>query len=212
MRNLVAAIAAALPLLAAAQDSQPPPPATPPPPQYAPLQPAPTPPPARAAKQRDSWYFGLGLGTGGGSVELFGGSANLADLTHDGAARIAFNLRLGGTVSPRLLVGFDGGFVGAMDGDSTARLNYYDLGLMYFPMERGPYLRGAVGLSTGVWKRGSFEGSSSGFNVLGGVGYALWLGRTFNLTFNVDGARYWLSDGVFGDSTAWSAWLGFDWY
>jgi hypothetical protein len=129
----------------------------------------------------------------------------------------AFNLRAGATVTPRLLVGFDGGFVGSTGDEgsfsSSIQANYYDLGAMFFPAERGFFLRGAAGLSSLVWSvDGLGEDSARGYNVLGGVGYALWLGKAFNLTLNLDVQRHWFDEGALEGATAWGFWLGFDWY
>ena len=94
------------------------------------------------------WYIGFGLGGGTGRARirdellLRGSARTLRDHGRD-------QLRVGATVTPRLLVGFDGGAVGAIaSGPSEIfQLNYYDLGAMFFPWERGAFVRGAVGRS-----------------------------------------------------------------
>jgi hypothetical protein len=201
----------------------PPPQYVPPPPQYTPPPPG-TPPPPQPyqppQRQRGPWYIGFGLGGGDGSLELSDGTADFKDLVYPGRTTVAFNFRVGATMSPRLLLGFDGGFVSASsdsDGyNSSVQLNYYDVGVMFFPMERGFYLRGGLGLSSVVQEVESpftpFDYSARGFNVLGGIGYAFWLGRSFNLTLNLDAQRHTFNEDNVESGTSWSAWVGFDWY
>jgi hypothetical protein len=225
--KILAALLAVVPLAAFAQGAEPqpapaaeyaPPPTYAPPPQYAP--PAQPPPPAVYAppqKQRDSWYIGFGLGGGSGSVKIAGESLDFDDMVYSDPTTLSFNIRAGATVSPKLLVGFDGGFVAASAEEqgysSSIQLNYYDLGMMYFPAGRGFYLRGAAGLSSIVWDAEPYvDASARGFNVLGGVGYAFWLGRAFNLTLNVDAARHFFSEDDLEGGTAVGVWVGFDWY
>lgn len=219
----LAALLVAIPVLGAAQN------AAPPLPQYAPTPPQFAPPPRPRAEppatvqayrpepQRDSWYIGFGLGTGDGKVDLVHGTADFEDMVYSDRANIAFNLRVGATLTPRLLLGFDGGFVASVADDggytSSVQLNYYDVGAMYFPWERGFFVRAATGLSAIVQELEPLgKASARGFNVIGGVGYAFWLGRSFNLTLNVDFARHWFDDAGVEGGSAWAAWLGFDWY
>jgi hypothetical protein len=192
-----------------------PPPQYPPPPQYAP--PAPVAPPgayAPSSKQRGSWYIGFGLGGGGGTVDLVdAGRTDLAHLVAGGSETVSFNVRVGATLTPKLLLGFDGGFVGATgSNDTSAQLNTYDVGMMYFPRERGFFLRGALGRSVLAQTTPLGDASVAGFNVVGGLGYAFWIGRTFNLTLNADAQRHWFGKANVDSARAWSAWLGFDWY
>lgn len=218
--------AAAVP---AADPAPQPPPQFPPPPQqappaYAPGQPR---PPAPAEKERGNWYIGFGLGGGDGTLTPRGG---LATAMGTGSLRFSgdkgsFNFRIGATASPKLLLGLDTGAVVASDdrvalGGTTYKasssLTYYDAAFMFFPWERGLFLRGGVGLSSASF---TLEGggtktevSANGLNVLGGIGYAFWLGRSFNLTLNLDGQRHAFDTVDLGGATSWSAWLGFDWY
>lgn len=231
MRRL-ATLVLAFPVLGAAQSAQESPPQAAPPaphyapaPQYAPPSPhhaAPRPeypePHRRPERHRDSWYIGFGLGGGDGRVQLSSGTVGFDDMVYsDDRATLAMNLRVGATVSPKLLLGFDGGFIASAGEDggysSSVQLNHYDVGLMYFPMERGLYLRAATGLSAIVQDVEPLaKASARGFNVIGGAGYAFWLARTFNLTVNVDFARHWFRDVGVDGASSWSAWLGFDWY
>lgn len=63
-------------------------------------------------------------------------------------------------------------------------------------------------------KVGSDRDVVRGFGILGGVGYAFWLGKTFNLTLNIDHSRQYYNSDAFepNRSQFTSAYVGFDWY
>lgn len=125
VKKLAASIVVALPLLAAAQEPAQPP-AQPVPPQYAPppqnappaQYPAAPVPYRRSERQRDSWYIGFGLGSGRGRAHFVDGDLGFSNMVRGGATTVAFNFRAGGTLTPKFLLGFDGGFV-ATDGDGA---------------------------------------------------------------------------------------------
>ncbi len=230
----IAALIAAVPFMVIAQETgappapqaAPPAPAAPPaqyapPPQYAPpAAPSPPQPYQPRQKRRDTWYIGFGLGAGDGKVKTDTGTVDFKNYVYSDRTSAAVNFRVGATVSPRLLVGLDAGGVGSFAEEagyaSIVQLNYYDAGIMYFPVERGFFLRAGAGLSAIVQNidspLGKHEFSANGFNVLGGVGYAFWLGRTFNLTVNLDAQAHSFSKANVEGGTAWGAWIGFDWY
>ena len=65
----------------------------------------------------------------------------------------------------------------------------------YFPWERGFYVKGGFGRSA-VSKAAdngvaTSDFGAGGWNVAGGLGYAFWLGQSFNLTANLDFSRQW---------------------
>lgn len=210
----------------AAQPTQyaPPPPQYAPPPQYTPPPPAPPQPPyQRPPKQRDSWYIGFGFGGGDGSVSGQGSSLSFKEMNLDRSPTTLFyNFKVGATLSPRLLMGFDlSGVSSTAEGSgvtTSVGISNVDAMITFFPMERGFFLRGGLGLSALVYTiedaTGKDEWSPSGFNVAGGLGYAFWLGQSFNLTLNLDASRQWYGSSSLDpeDSTFWSAWVGFDWY
>ncbi|BDG10331.1 outer membrane beta-barrel protein [Anaeromyxobacter paludicola] len=214
----LAALAVLLPTVALAQGAYPPPPSyyPPPPPGARRYQPEPT---------RDTWYIGFGVGAGDGSVSGQGQRLNLSDL--GGGGRLGLNFKVGATLTPKLLLGFDlltlssfgtqydsGGF----PYDATATIADADLMLTYFPWEKGFFVRGGVGPSFLTFdSRGpGYHDSVSygGFNGDVGAGYAFWLGRRFNLTLNADFAAqtYGSSSTRPESSRFFLMWVGFDWY
>jgi hypothetical protein len=184
-----------------------------PPPQY----PQQMPP----RQQRDSWYIGFGIGGGGGDIRVNGTTYSFKDFMGGGGDAVSMNFRVGWTASPNLLLGFDTGFLagtGPSGTNDTVQLSHYDVGMMWFPMERGFYVRAAAGLSSihidtsGPVLLGT--GDFRGWNAIGGVGYAFWLGRTFNLTLNLDYEvqGYGSNNVDVQGASGVSGWIGFDWY
>ena len=251
MRKIAASLLAALPLLAAAQESQPPaqsasPPAqqaapppqyppqyapapqyTPPPPQYAPApQYAPPQQPyQRPARQRGPWYIGFGLGGGNGSIKDAAGTSSFKEFLGKSPTTVSLNFKVGATLTPKLLLGFDlsGISSGASEGtaEATVSIANYDAMVTFFPVGRGLFVRGGAGLSRFTIDVSSplVSGSESftGSNLTAGAGYAFWLGQAFNLTVNLDFSRQGWGDNNGGttgpqSSSYWALGLGFDWY
>jgi opacity protein-like surface antigen len=236
MRTLaLAALLTALPLLAAAQGpapaepqaapaAQPPAPPAPAPPVAQPAPPAPV--PGRPAG-RDSWYIGFGFGTGSGQFTSDAGTTKFSDAMSSPVTLFG-NFKVGGTLSPKLLLGFDLTFL-RTDGKGTdpflgsyssaIQVSNYDAMLTWFPMERGLLLRGGAGLSNFRVEASVLGASGSdsvnGVNLTFGGGYAFWLGQSFNLTLNLDfSAQSYNSSKAGAPSKAsyLALWLGFDWY
>jgi Outer membrane protein beta-barrel domain len=227
MRKLLAlGLALAFPFLSSAQDVPSPPRAYPPPPAYPPNEAGWSQPayqqPRALEKQRDSWYIGFGLGGGSGSAAGQDERLSFEDLSIDSPTTGFFNFRVGATLTPRLLLGGELSGIAAVasDGDfsSTVSISNADLVATYFPTGRGLSLRGGIGRSTfsTSLEGGGFDDSyeESGFNAMGGVGYAWWLGRTFNLSVNLDFYQQWYgASEVDVESSRFGVlYLGFDWY
>jgi hypothetical protein len=173
---------------------------------------------------RDIWYLGVGIGSGAGSYVLDGDRVSFRD-THGAAGsplHLAFQLEAGVTLAPTLLLG---GEISALS--STASSSFADSELTlaqllavltWFPVERGPFLRAGAGLASirQEWDDGFElrESSAGGVSVLGGVGYAWWLGRRFNLTLHADASAqsYGSGSGDPSSSAGVNAYLGFRWY
>ncbi len=202
---------------------QPSPPPPPPPAAYqaVPVQPAPPPPPSRQpGNRRSPWYIGFHLGTGDGTVSGQGQSFTLKEMNLDrDTTKVAAGFKIGATLTPTLLLGFDLNLLSAQSSsggaDTMAQINNYDLVLTWFPQGEGLLFRGGVGFSSLVWDLDVLGRETySGANVLLGVGYAFWLGQTFNLTLNLDytGQSYGSSDNQPESSHFWAVYLGADWY
>jgi len=190
--------------------------------QAYPAEPAPPPPaqPYYASRgRRDSWYIGFGLGTGGGSASGQGSTFSFRELNGDrSTTNVLLNFKVGATISPRLLLGFDLTAVRSaadQDGyDTAVQVNNYDAVATFFPMDTGLFVRGGLGLSAISVESPVTTVTASGANVLLGVGYAWWLGRTFNLTVNLDfsAQSYGSSNDKPESSRVWALYAGFDWY
>ena len=213
MRKLLALLVA-LPLAVAAQE-YPAPPQPSPSSGAAPYYPR--------SQQRDGWYIGFGVGMGDGSISGQGESFSFREMNFDrDPTRIGLNFKVGWTVTPRLLLGLDITASRAQASGSgvttAAQITNYDAVATFFPMERGFFVRGGLGLSalSLEYDDGIDDATDTygGMNILGGIGYAFWLGKQFNLTVNLDGSKqfYGSSDVEPESSQFWMVYAGFDWY
>ena len=100
------------------------------------------------------------------------------------------------------MIGFDltavsqTGSLGGIDGH--IQINNYFFMFTHFPKEEGFFIRAGGGLSNLMFEiDGAFSASDStgGFGILGGIGYAFWLGKSFNLTLNIDHSRQFYEGG-----------------
>jgi hypothetical protein len=177
---------------------------------------------------RSPFYFGFGLGSGGGGYTIEGDHVGFA-AHHDEVLRadawafpFAWQLEAGATVSPTLLVGGEvSGFVSHADeleGESTLTTGQLLAVLTWFPAERGPFLRGGAGfgwMSSRVYEAGFVSSDAvGGLGILGGFGWAWWLGRQFNLTLHADvwGHEYANHFDQPDRAAGVNAYLGFRWY
>lgn len=171
---------------------------------------------------RGNWYIGFGLGAGLDARYTLNGQDITFDDWMQGAeekgAKTAINFKVGGTLSPKTLLGFDGtavGQTGTYGGeDVQIQINNYFLMLTHFPNEEGFFIRAGGGFSNIMAKTPVGTDVVSGYGVLGGIGYAFWLGQSFNLTLNLDHSRQFYSGGTYDpeNSQYTAAYVGFDWY
>jgi hypothetical protein len=139
---------------------------------------------------------------------------------------VALNFKVGATLSPRLLLGGD---ITAIRSEATEsgsdvalQISTLNAMLTYFPTGKGFFLRGGVGIANFTYEVStpilSATNDTTGVSLLGGLGYAAWLGKSFNLTVNLDFAAqsYGSKTDEFGalpsSSSLWTLWAGFDWY
>lgn len=170
--------------------------------------------------RRSPFYFGVGLGTGNGNLSGQGTTLSF-DEWHGGANAPTngfLNVKAGVTLAPGLLVGGDlSGMFSQLDEAgfvSTISIVNLDGVVTWFPAAEGFFVRGGAGVSTLKLDWGSTTDSWSGVNVIGGVGYAFWLGERFNLTVNADYSvqSYGSSSTSPESSSFFAVWAGFDWY
>ncbi|MCC7201624.1 MAG: hypothetical protein IT393_03020 [Nitrospirae bacterium] len=172
--------------------------------------------------KRSNWYIGFGLGAGLDARYTIDGNEITFDDWFKGVdtkdTRVALNFKVGATLSPKTLLGFDGIAVGQMGSyagsDLQLQINNYFLMLTHFPIEEGLFVRVGGGLSNIMYKVGGSTNVVPGYGLLGGVGYAFWIGKSFNLTLTLDHSRqfYYGSVGEPDTSQFTIAYLGFDWY
>ncbi len=141
--------------------------------------------PDDARTHRGVW---LGGGLGGG-------------VDDDGNGGGGGYFRLGGTVGPRILLGGEAiGFVREEDDATLSRGNATFVALFY-PAERGLFLKGGLGFSTVVATVSegdvSVSVTDSGFGSTVGFGYDVRIGGNLYLTPNAD----MLIDVIDGDAT-----------
>ncbi len=175
-------------------------------------------------RQRKSWYIGFGLGSGfdaaiGDEFDYYDFKDFLTGLETI-TPKISLNIKVGKTLSPNLLLGFDITAVAQLGtdvmGTQYLQISNYFAMLTWFPFQKGLFIRGGGGFSSliNLISTPGFDLTETyyGGGLLAGIGYAFWLGRHFNLTLNLDHSRqFYLSDGPDrGRFTI--VYVGFDWY
>jgi hypothetical protein len=166
--------------------------------------------------RRGSWYIGFGIGSGAASVTDSTGTYDFGEYVGGGATTMSLNFRVGATVTPKLLLGLDVMGIRAASSSSGVSLglqsNVYDVAATFFPMEKGFYVKGGVGLSALVADGGGASSTWKGYDVMAGLGYCWWLGRTFNLSANLEANKSWYGSNGPDSTQAVNLFLGFDWF
>lgn len=158
--------------------------------------------------QKSSWYIGFGLGTGDGSWEFEGEETTFNEWLEGLSTSPIFTLNfgVGMIINPKLHLGFDFSAIrqegdGVIDGDDVEgniQINNYLVALTYFPNSEGFFLKGGAGTSSIMNEVSSGSTSTSesyyGTALLGGVGYAFWLAKSFNLCLNAEYSHQFYSN------------------
>lgn len=100
---------------------------------------------------------------------------------------INFQLRAGGTLSQRLLIG--GEVNGFTKSENDATLTVTNIGpiLQFYPSAQGGFfLKGGLGLATAEFEVGALSVEDEGFGLTIGLGYDARVGRKFALTPYLD--------------------------
>ncbi len=142
--------------------------------------------------------FWVGFGLGGGS--------NLSDAA--AGARFGFggDVRLGGTVSDKLLLGGEViGWGRSISGSTVTQSNVLFVALLY-PTGQGVFVKGGIGFAG--WTQSASIGNTTtsttagGFGLGGGVGYDLKIGSNLFLVPGVDFLYQNVESNVFSNSSA----------
>lgn len=147
--------------------------------------------------------FFISFGFGAGSL----GCDDCAD--DDRLNGVNFQLRAGGTLSQRLLIG--GEVNGFTKSENDATLTVTNIGplLQFYPSAQGGFfLKGGLGLATAEFDFGGISVEDEGFGVTLGLGFDARVGRNFALTpyFDILSSSF---DGVSFNQVAIG--LGFTW-
>ena len=180
-------------------------------------------PASLSAQEKSSWYIGFGLGTGGSEWTVDGESVSNEDWVEgsDSDQTMTLNFGVGAIMSPKLNVGFDISAIRHQaEGDdyygnsieSSVQINNYMAMATYFPMEKGFLLRGGLGLCAYQIDIDGETDQYNGFSALAGIGYAFWLGTTFNLGLNFDYSYQQYDDDILEDSHFYNVYVTCYWY
>lgn len=177
--------------------------------------------------KKSSWYIGFGLGTGDGGSEIEGEQVTFDDWFEglDTGPRVTVNFGVGAILNPKLHLGFDisairqegDGEVYGYDIEANTQITNYLAALTYFPTGEGLFIKAGAGVSViGYEMSGGLvevSESYSGTAILGGLGYAFWLGKTFNLCLNAEYSHQTYTDEEAPDNSHfWNVYLSFYWF
>jgi hypothetical protein len=177
--------------------------------------------------EKSSWYIGFGLGTGDGGWEIEGKEVTFDDWFEgfDTTPSVTGNLGVGAILNPKLHLGFDlsvisqegDGEVHGYDVEANFQINNYLAALTYFPTGEGLFIKAGAGVSVITYEISggpvSESRSDSGTAILGGLGYAFWLGKTFNLCLNAEYSHQSYDDEEAPDNSHfWNVYVSFYWF
>ncbi|HEY5546601.1 MAG TPA: outer membrane beta-barrel protein [Gemmatimonadaceae bacterium] len=145
--------------------------------------------------------FWIGFGIGFGSL-----GCDECDERESGAS---VYLRMGGTLSQRLLLGGEVSAWSKTEGDVTRSVSNVGPVLTFYPNANGGFfLKGSIGLATASFELGSITIEETGVGLTLGLGYDARVGRGFALTpyFDIVNSSF---DGGSFNQVAFG--LGFTW-
>ncbi len=160
-----------------------------------------TPGAAQNPQTREGFWISFGFGVGSLGCEDCGDDEREVGTN--------FNLRLGGTMSQRLLIGGEVNGWTKTEGDATLTVSNIGPVLLFYPNPNGGlFLKGGIGMANTSLELGSLTIDESGVGITIGLGYDARVGRRFALTpyFDILGSSY---DGGSFNQVAFG--LGFTW-
>jgi len=178
--------------------------------------------------EKSSWYIGFGIGSGNGAWNI-----NNTEVTFDdyfeGAdsttPRVTINFGVGAILGQKFHLGFDGSAIreqGSLEVlgetlDVAVQINNYLGAVSYFPFTTGFFIKGGAGFSVmmiqAVYGSDTETESYSGTSVLAGAGYAIWIGKTFNLCLNAEYSyQSYSGDEAPDNSHFWNVYISFYWF
>ena len=181
--------------------------------------------PITSNRERRYWYAGRDIGVGSGQLPINSESTLMQDQISSGSGSGGV-FEIGLTVNPKLLIGIRMGGYGDYQTENnfsnTRRdVSTFFLAGSYFPKSKGLFYRGGLGYSSYSFKSETFVPSSQrdeilhDYSVAGiggeiGLGYAFWMGRSFNLTLSGNIGGNYFKD---AEVSIWKQYsLGLMWY
>lgn len=131
---------------------------------------------AQASSAREGFYIGFGVG--GGSIGI-----DCEGCPSDREGGVSGYFRLGGAVSPKLLVGAEtNGWTKSDDGIDGTVGSLSGVAYFYPSLQRDFFVKGGLSLVSSTIEGGGDELSSTGFGLTIGAGYDFRIGRQFAIT------------------------------
>lgn len=122
--------------------------------------------------------FWISFGLGAGSYDLL-----CEGCTYDAKTDLSGTLRMGGTVSPNVLVGGETmGWTHTENGVDEFASSLSGVVLFYPSTTGGLFLKGGLGLAMYDATDGSDDLTATGFSISGGIGYDIRVAKNFSLT------------------------------
>ena len=136
-----------------------------------------TPAAAQNPQVRDGFWigFGLGYGSANGSCDGCGSSDSESGLTG--------HLKLGGTLSPKVLLGAESDVWMKEINGATNTVGNFSGTVYFYPSPAGGFfLKGGAGLAYYSVSEGNVSVSKAGLGLMGGAGYDVRVGRNISIT------------------------------
>lgn len=149
---------------------------------------------------REGFWISFGIGYG---------SLGCDDCDDDRRSGTNANLRMGGTLSQRLLIGGEINGWSKTEGDATLTVGNFGPVLLFYPNPNGGlFLKGGIGMANASLDFGTFDVDETGVGITIGIGYDARVGRSFALTpyFDILAGNF-----DFGSTNQFAFGLGFTW-